>query len=218
MTGLDQQGAFDQQARAQYHHAASTLSPALQGRLRAARRTALAKGNAAGRRGARREPGTRQWPVLPLAAMAAAVFALAIGLRWPRGADSGQGSPPGTSGAPAVAVQTVVDPGNPQLDAGKPDVPDPVVPDVDLPDTVTPDAVVSDADVPDTGVPDTVTADPAATERVAVEPQVTDTSRPNLSPEVDPALLVLEEDPDFYLWLGEDDALPASLEPAHDAT
>lgn len=29
---------------------------------------------------------------------------------------------------------------------------------------------------------------------------------------------MLEEDPDFYLWLGGDDALPANLEPSHDRT
>ena len=31
-------------------------------------------------------------------------------------------------------------------------------------------------------------------------------------------LLMLEEDPDFYLWLGSDNALPANLEPSHDPT
>jgi hypothetical protein len=31
-------------------------------------------------------------------------------------------------------------------------------------------------------------------------------------------LLMLDEDPDFYLWLGGDDALPANAEPGHDPT
>ena len=84
MTLADPSDAFDRRAHASYRQAADALSPAMQGRLRAARRTALA--------GATARPASSRrlaWQALPVAAVAMALFAVAIGLRWQPGGNDG---------------------------------------------------------------------------------------------------------------------------------
>jgi|GEM_PF-229877 len=145
MTGQER---FDQQARARYRDAAAALSPALQGRLRAARRNALAGTTATGRNRARP-------PAMPIAAMVAAVVALAFGLR----------------------MQTPVRPGDRPVE----------------------------------------TRAISATQPAAPEPAPPAQAAPTQQASNHETLLpMLDEDPDFYLWLGSDDALPATLEPRHD--
>ncbi len=144
---------FDQQARAHYRDAASMLSPALQGRLRAARRTA----SAGAWQAAQDKPARRHgyWQALPIAVVAASVFALAIGPRLERGTDPST-EPMANSAGPSIASPHVAD----EQSVGPLRASAPV-----LDETL---------------------------------------------------LLMLDEDPDFYLWLGSDDPLPATLEPRHD--
>lgn len=146
---MNRQASFDQRARARYHDAAAALSPAMQGRLRAARRTALAGTAVAGRHVAR--------PLsMPIAAMAAAVLALAFGLRL-QAPDRATG--PGREDA-AVPVATTP----PTIEPGRP-------------------------------------ARPAPAQQVGDQETL---------------LSMLDEDPDFFLWLGSDEPLPATLEQRHD--
>ncbi len=133
-------GDFDRTMREQYRLAAERLTPALLGRLRAARRTALAGGVAPHRQ----RHGLRLF-AMPVAALAVAAFALAIGVRM-----HGQ------------EARTT------------PDVP-----------------------------------------RVASSEQASATASDRLASEEKTPVLMLEEDPDFYLWLGED-PLPAALEQTHE--
>ena len=117
---------FDDAARAHYREATATLPPALQGQLRAARRTALAAPSAAS-----------PWRLaMPLAVIATAVVALGIGLRMHAPPLS-----PAATGAGTVATRP---------------------------------AIPSAAPSGDTGA----------------------------------LLLTLEDDPDFYLWLGTSEAGP----------
>ena len=118
--------AFDDAARAHYREAAATLPLALQGRLRAARRAALAGPSAAS-----------AWRLaMPLAAMATAVFALGIGLR--------MHAPPVTPAATGAGT-------------------------------------------------------------VATRPAIPSAAPPG---DAEASLLTLEDDPDFYLWLGTGEAGP----------
>ena len=139
---------LDQQARALYRAAAASLSPAMQGRLRAARRTAQAGAPAPARR--------MHALAVPIAGLTAAVMALAVGLRLqaPERPDGRRlGGAAATSAIPSAATA----PGRP----------------------------AQSAPIQQVGIDETL-------------------------------LPVLDEDPDFYLWLGSDDALPASLEQRHD--
>ena len=139
---------LDQHARALYRAAAATLSPTMQGRLRAARRTAQAGAPAPARR--------MHALAVPIAGLTAAVMALAVGLR---------------------------------LQA--PDRPD--------------GRRLEDA------------AATSATRPAATAPGRPAQSTPTQQASNDETLLpMLDEDPDFYLWLGSDDALPATLEQSHD--
>lgn len=148
---MNRQASFDQRARARYHDAAAALSPAMQGRLRAARRTALAGTAVAGRHVAR--------PLaMPIAAMAAAVLALAFGLRL-QAPDGASGQVPENEAVPVATTPPIIEPGRPSR--------------------------------------------PAPVEQVG-------------DGETETLLSVLDEDPDFYLWLGSDEPLPATLEQRHD--
>lgn len=179
MTYQDQRAAFDQQAHACYVEAASALSPAMQGRLRAARRTALA--TPAGSRIGTRRPGP--WPLLPLGAAAAALLVVAVGLHWRPG---GESSSPALADMSAAQQSGSVDPAGQKR-----------------------------------GTPSAVAATPAT---AAVQPATTsaapaaEASLAGVRSAEDEPLLMLDEDPDFYLWLGGDDALPANAEPGHDPT
>lgn len=188
MTGQSQQDEFDRQARAHYRNAASTLSPAMQGRLRAVRRTALA--TVSRQRDTRKHPSW--WSAVPVAAMAAAVFAVAIGLRWERGGEA-EVAPAGVSDVQSVADQAVVD-------------------------QAVVDQVVVDQGNPQSDAIEPAVMDPDALDTASMDSQAPDATLAGLQTEVDTMLLMLDEDPDFYLWLGGDDALPASLEPSHDPT
>ncbi|HXH00858.1 MAG TPA: hypothetical protein VNI56_01525 [Xanthomonadaceae bacterium] len=118
--------AFDDAARAHYREAAATLPPALQGRLRAARRAAFAAPSAAS-----------AWRLaMPLAAMATAVLALGVGLRM-----QAPPVPPAATGAGTVPTHPAIPSAAPSGDA-------------------------------------------------------------------EGSLLTLEDDPDFYLWLGAGEADP----------
>lgn len=154
-------GSFDNHARTQYRRAAESLAPAMQGRLRAARRTAL--------NGAANEvtQGKRTSAFAPIAAIAAAAFALAIGLQLHE-------SPRQHSGP---TENTYVDSGQPAPDA--------------LPATREP----SPEQAPDAPL-----------------------AMPETIAQIDDPALLLEEDPDFYLWLGSDDVLPMFQEQDHDPT
>ena len=178
----DLQGAFDQQAHACYVEATSALSPAMQGRLRAARRAALAAP-------ARHRVQVR-WqgpsPLLPVGAAAAALLAVAVGLHW---------QPAGESSSPRLADASVVrqsghsDPASQKH--GRSSAP-------------------SDA---------AATPEPAAARASAASTaQDADAALAGVRSADDEPLLMLDEDPDFYLWLGSDDALPANAEPGHDPT
>jgi hypothetical protein len=182
MTYQDRQEAFDQHAHACYLEAASALSPAMQGRLRAARRTALATA-APGRRHVRR--WSWPWPVLPVGAVAAALLAVAVGLRWQPGGESGP-IPAGMSAAQSTSADQARQ--EPDLRSTRSDPPEPALADSGRPEPA-----------------------PAAS-------QTPDAALAGVRSKDDDALLMLDEDPDFYLWLGGDDALPANAEPGHDPT
>ena len=62
-----------------------------------------------------------------------------------------------------------------------------------------------------TGTP----APPAVEEAMDADPALVAAS---LADDVDTDELIYEHDPDFYLWLGDDDMLPATLEQDHDPT
>ncbi|MCA1713809.1 MAG: hypothetical protein LC715_01315 [Gammaproteobacteria bacterium] len=139
---------MDQRARALYRAAAATLSPTMQGRLRAARRIAQADASAPARR--------VHALAVPIAGLTAAVMALAVGLR----------------------LQTPDRPDGQKLE----------------------DAAVT-----------------SPTQPAAAAPGRPAQSVPIRQVSNDETLLpMLDEDPDFYLWLGSDDALPATLEQRHD--
>ena len=182
MTYQDQQSAFDQQAHACYVEAAAALSPAMQGRLRAARRTALATPAGSRIETRRHRPG----PLLPVGAVAAALLAVAVGLRWQPGVESPGPAPVGMSVAQQSSGtdQTSQKPG---VHGSPPDV-------VARPATAQ------------------ARPDPASTAQGA------DAALAGVRSEDSEPLLMLDEDPDFYLWLGGDDALPANAEPGHDPT
>ena len=182
MTYQDQRDAFDQHAHACYLEAASALSPAMQGRLRAARRTALATA-APGLRDVRR--WRWPWPVLPVGAMAAALLAVAVGLRWQPGGGTGP-MPAGMSAAQSNSADQVRQEPDPR--STRSDAPDPALADAERPE------------------PAPTTSKTAGAALAGVRSKDDD------------ALLMLDEDPDFYLWLGGDDALPANAEPGHDPT
>ncbi|MCJ0825388.1 hypothetical protein MQC88_05365 [Luteimonas sp. 50] len=175
-----QHGAFDQHAHASYVEAASALSPAMQGRLRAARRTALA--TPAGKRvQARRQ---RPSPLLPAGAVAAALLAVAVGLHW---------QPAGESSSPALVDLSAAQ------QASRAD-----------PDSVKRGTTPSDI----TGMPAAAPVEPSAASPAAGA----DAALAGVRSMEEQPLLMLDEDPDFYLWLGGDDALPANAEPSHDPT
>ena len=174
MTLADPSDAFDRRAHASYRQAADALSPAMQGRLRAARRTALA--------GATARPASSRrlaWQALPVAAVAMALFAVAIGLRW---------QPGGNDGFPPQVAQSAAGPAD-DAEAGHPR---------------------SDPRDPATEAATTIHATGA--------PQAAEPALAALSADADSSLLMLEEDPDFYLWLGGDDASAAGTEQDHDPT
>lgn len=183
MTYQDQQTAFDQRAHACYVEAASALSPSMQGRLRAARRTALA--TPARRRTEAR--GQRPWPLLPVGAVAAGLLAVAVGLRWQPNGESYGPAPAGMSAAqqPPGSDQATRKPG---------------------PRSSTPPDVAA--------TPATAPGQPEATATT----QAADAALAGVRSTDDKPLLMLDEDPDFYLWLGGDDPLPVNAEPGHDPT
>lgn len=108
---MSTQEQFDQRARGHYRDAAAALSPGMHGRLRAARRTALS--------GA---PGSvRHGFSLAMPAMAAAVMALALGLRLQApdraGGDGSEEVVGPVAGGPAVTVPSPVQPTPAQQDS-----------------------------------------------------------------------------------------------------
>jgi len=69
--------------------------------------------------------------------------------------------------------------------------------------------------------PSDVTAAPATAPgqpEAAATTHAADASLAGVRSTDDEPLLMLDEDPDFYLWLGGDDALPVNAEPGHDPT
>lgn len=68
--------------------------------------------------------------------------------------------------------------------------------------------------------PDPQTEVTGAAAPPAVEAMDTDTAlvAASLADEADTDVLLYEHDPDFYLWLGSEDALSAALEQGHDPT
>ena len=172
----DPNDAFDRQAHASYREATDALSPTMQGRLRAARRTALAGATA---RPASSRRLARQ--AMPIAAVAMALFAVAIGLRWQPGGNDGS-IPASPQVAQATADPADAKAGHPQADP----------------------------------------RDPAAEATTAIHatgaPQAAEPALAALSADADSSLLMLEEDPEVYLWLGSDDASAADTEQDHDPT
>lgn len=180
MTCMDRQAEWDQQAHACYVEAASALSPAMQGRLRAARRTALAI--AAGRRDVARRQ--RPWPLLPVGAVAAALLAVAVGLRVQ---PAGESSSPALADMSAARQSTSADPASHRHGRS---------------------CTASSG----------LAATPTEPRDPATPTQAADAALAGVRSAEDGPLLMLDEDPDFYLWLGGDDALPANAEPGHDPT
>lgn len=139
---------LDLHARALYRAAAATLSPTIQARLRAARRTAQAGAPAPARR--------VHVLAVPVAGLAAAAMALAVGLRL-QAPDRPDGQRPEAAAATSAARPAATAPGRPAQSAP-----------------------IQQVGNDETWLP------------------------------------MLDEDPDFYLWLGSDDASPATLEQRHD--
>lgn len=78
-----------------------------------------------------------------------------------------------------------------------------------------PQTEVAATDTPDPHGEVADTAVPPAIEAMDVDPALAAAS---LADEMDADVLIYEHDPDFYLWLGGDDAPPAALEQRHDPT
>jgi hypothetical protein len=181
--------AFDEAARRAHAASLDRLSPRVQAQLAQRRRAAMKQATA--------PAPLRAWPMLALGS--AAALTLAVGLFVVR--DTSDEGASETAAAVATAPTTDTETTAPQADAGS--TPAPAIASTDTPDATVDSTSIDSTSIDSTSI-DSVSADNTVIENDALPEEL-------LAAEFGTAdetmgFDALQENPDFYLWLGSEES------------